>query len=242
MVLSSEAARRDVPRARVGAVVVAAGESRRMGSVDKIFLPLAGRPLITYSLQALNDSPIVDAVVLVMSSSNVERGRELVSASGWSKVREVCAGGSRRQDSVRAGLSRLDDCQRIIVQDGARPFIDQDLIERGLSEVKHTGASAAAVPVKDTIKSADASMTVTRTVPREGLWAVQTPQVFERELLVQAHQAITEDVTDDASMIEGIGCKVRLFMGSYDNIKVTTPEDLIVAEAILSVRAASGGD
>lgn len=226
----------DIPHTRVGAVVVAAGESRRMG-VDKIFMPLAGRPLISYSLQVLNDSPLVDAVVLVMSASNVERGRKLVSASRWKKVREVCAGGPRRQDSVKEGLIRLNDCQWIIVQDGARPFIDQELAERGLVEARQTGASTAAVPVKDTIKSADASMTVTRTVPREGLWSVQTPQVFQRELLVQAHQSVTEDVTDDASMIERIGCQVRLFMGSYDNIKVTTPEDLPVAEAILSARA-----
>ena len=226
-----------VDNSKVGAIVVAAGESKRMVSADKIFVPLIGQPLIAHCLKSLHDSTQIDAIVLVMSSHNVERGRQLVEANGWRKVIDVCAGGNLRQDSVRIGLERLADAALIIVHDGARPFIDEGMSGRSLREAAHTGAATAAVPVKDTIKSADAEMFVTHTIERNTLWSAQTPQVFRRQLLVEAHERVTENVTDDASMIEQIGGKVRLFMGSYSNIKITTPEDLPMAEAILNARA-----
>ena len=225
---------------KVGVIVVAAGESRRMEGVDKIFVPLMGRPLISYSLGAYHNSPQVEAIVLVLSPHNTKRGRRVVETNEWHKVRDVCVGGERRQDSVRHGVDRLADAEWIIVHDGARPFIDGDLIARGLAEAKHTGAAVAAVPVKDTIKSADAELFVTQTHHRDGLWAVQTPQVFHRQLLADAHERVSEEVSDDASMVELVGGKIRIFMGSYDNIKVTTPEDLTIAEAILRMRVSGG--
>ena len=197
---------------RVGAIVVAAGEGQRMAGVDKIFLPLMGRPLISYSLRALHDSPQVEAIVLVLSSHNVERGRRLVEANGWSKVTDVCPGGERRQDSVRHGVDRLADADWIVVHDGARPFIDGDLIIRGVAEAKHTGAAVAAVPVKDTIKSADDQLFVVRTLDRDSLWAVQTPQVFRRQVLAEAHRRVSEEVSDDASLVERLGGKVRILL------------------------------
>ena len=225
---------------KVGAIVVAAGHGRRMGGVDKIFAPLLGRPLIAYSLQVLNECPQVGAIVLVVSSRNVERGRRLVEENGWHKVLEVCAGGERRQESVRRGLDRIGDTDWTVVHDGARPCIDVDMIARGLAEARHSGAAVAAVPIKDTIKSAGPELVVTQTLPRDGLWAAQTPQVFETGLLSSAHRTVSDHVTDDATMVERIGRPVRIFMGSYDNIKVTTPEDIPVAEAILSARVAKG--
>ena len=204
-----------------------------MGNIDKIFVPLSSRPLISYSLDVLQNSPHVDEIVLVMSPENIVQGRKLVTFSAWSKAREVCIGGSRRQDSVRLGLEKLTNCDLVIVQDGARPFISSELIEVGLREAKESGASIPAVPVKDTIKSAGPDMIVSETVPREGLWAVQTPQFFSYHLLLEAHNRVSDDVTDDASMVERIGGKIHLFAGSYSNIKVTTPEDLFIAEAIL---------
>ena len=224
------------PHSSVGAIVVAAGQSRRMKSVDKIFVPLMGQPLITFSLQALQDAPQVDSIVLVLSPSSVDRGRRLVEAKRWSKIADVCAGGELRQDSVRHGLERLAAVEWILVHDGARPFIDAGMISRGLTEAAHTGAAIAAVPVTDTIKSADAALLVTATLDRDALWSAQTPQVYSRKLLAEAHDRVSDSVTDDASMVERIGGKVRLFMGSYHNIKVTTPEDLPIAEAILKAR------
>jgi 2-C-methyl-D-erythritol 4-phosphate cytidylyltransferase len=144
---------------------------------------------------------------------------------------------------VRLGLERLPQCDWVIVHDGARPLLDGETITSGLEAARSTGAAVAAVPVKDTIKMADAHGVVTRTVERDRLWAVQTPQVFRRQLLADAHRSITRDVTDDASMAELIGVSVKVFMGSYDNLKVTTPDDLVVARSILSDRrrVAQGG-
>ena len=223
----------DSSGSRVGAIVVAAGESHRMGEIDKIFTDLGGKPLILHSLTTLQACHSVTSIVLVVSEARVPEAEALIASQGLTKVLSVRAGGARRQDSVRKGLDLLGDCDWIVVQDGARPFIQRHTVEFGLLEARRTGAAVAAVPVRDTIKTADASGLVVATVPRNGLWAIQTPQVFRRELLQRAHAEVTEDVTDDASMVERIGVKVKVFAGTDSNIKVTTPGDLPVAEAIL---------
>ena len=208
-----------------------------MGGVDKPFAILGGRPIIAHSLDALHASDHVDSVVVVLSDANIDQGSRLVAEGRYPKVTSICLGGKRRQDSVRQGLERLPDAEWIVVHDGARPLLDAGLIERGLTEARLTGVAVAAVPVKDTIKAADADMVVTQTLGRDTLWIVQTPQVFRSDILSQAHEMVTDDVTDDASMVERVGGKVRLFMGSYENIKVTTPEDLSMAEALFTRRA-----
>lgn len=229
-------ARYNLPRERVGAIIVAAGESRRMGGVDKIFTPLLGVPLILHSLRVFNASPLVDYIVLVVSSARVDEARRLVEERGLLKVRAVCAGGARRQDSVRAGLDALPPCAWVLVHDGARCCISPSLIEAGLEAVRESGAAIAAVPVKDTVKAV-AEQRVQSTLDRSALWAVQTPQVFRAELILDAHRRCQETVTDDAAMVERLGVPVRVFMGAYDNLKVTTPDDLLLAEAILRARA-----
>ena len=234
---SSEAPSGPGPHASVGAIVVAAGASRRMGGVDKTFATLGGKPLIAHSLDALHASDRVDSVVVVLSDANLDQASRLVAEGRYNKVTSIRLGGRRRQDSVRNGLDSLPDAEWIVVQDGARPLVDAGLIERGLTEALLTGVAVAAVPVKDTIKAANADMVVTQTLGRDTLWIVQTPQIFRSDILLEAHETVTEDVTDDASMVERVGGKVRLFMGSYENIKVTTSEDLPVAEALLMRRA-----
>lgn len=220
----------------VGVIILAAGSSTRMSGIDKMFIPLHGQPLISYSLNVFHDLPLVNSIVLCMSRRNVEQGRRLVESSGWSKVTRVTLGGDRRQDSVRIGLEHMDDVDWVVVHDGARPFTSSDMISRGIEEAKQTGAAVAAVPVKDTIKVVSDDNIVVETPDRDRLWASQTPQIFRRELLARAHESVSENVTDDAAMVERIGGRVRLFMGSYENIKVTTTEDLAIAEAILSGR------
>ena len=217
----------------VGAIVAAAGDSRRMAGVDKQFVPIGGRLLLWHCLDVLARCESVGAVALVLSERNLEAARDMVAANGWGKVTAVTTGGLRRQDSVRRGLETLGHCDWVIVHDGARPFLDAGMIERGLCAAAETGAAVAAVPVKDTIKVADDNLNVLDTPPRNSLWAVQTPQVFRREVLAKAHRQVTEDVTDDAAMVERMGVTVKLFQGSYTNIKVTTPDDVIAAEAIL---------
>ena len=220
---------------RTGVIVVAAGESRRMNGVDKVFTPLLDLPLVCHAVEPFESSPIVDEVVIVLSVDKVPLGQELARQRGWRKAtpERVCEGGPRRQDSVRMGLLQLTPCSWVAVHDGARPCASPDLLERGIEAARETGAAVAAVPAKDTIKAVSPLGVVESTLPRETLWLVQTPQVFRYGLLMEAHESCSGTFTDDASMVESLGNRVKVFMGSYTNLKVTTPEDLQLAEVLL---------
>lgn len=227
---------KELSRERVGAIIAAGGSSRRMDGVDKIFALLAGKPLLWHVLQIFQGCGVVDQVVVVLGEASVERGLRLVEEGRFSKVAAVCAGGQRRQDSVAEGLKRLERCDWVVIHDGARPCLTVDLIERGLEEARQTGAAIAAVPLKETVKVVDSEGVIASTPRRESLWAAQTPQVFRFDLIAEAHRMVNGEVTDDASLVEALGHKVKVYMGSYDNIKVTIPEDLALAETILRMR------
>jgi len=212
---------------------VAAGESKRMGGLDKIFAELAGRPVLARVLNIFAACEPVDRIVVVMSNANLDRCRALVAAASYARPVDCIPGGLRRQDSVAAGLKLLGDCGWIVIHDGARPLVGPVLITRGLEMARDTGAAIAAVPLTDTVKLAAADLAVQETLPRERLWAAQTPQVFRRDIIERAYADNTPGVTDDAALVERLGIKVRLFPGSYDNIKVTNPRDLAVARALL---------
>ena len=216
---------------KTGVVIVGAGSSQRMGR-DKVFMSLAGKPMLAWSVDFCQSCKLVDQIAIVVNGTKLELGRRLAAERRWSKVVEICAGGKRRQDSVRQGLNELDDCDWVIIHDAARPFLTADLISDGLEAVQATGAAVAAVPIKDTVKLGSSDMMVTRTLNRQELWAIQTPQTFRSDIIAEAHEQITKDVTDDAGMVEQLGRKVKLYMGSYNNIKITTPEDLALAELI----------
>ena len=218
---------------KVAAIIAAAGSGKRMGGIDKVFAPLGGKPVLAWSVDVFQLCPAVDQIVVVVSQPNIESARRLASERQWSKVTDVCAGGERRQDSVAAGLSRLDSCDWVVIHDGSRPLVTLDLIERGLEEARETGAAVAAVPVKDTIKMAMDDMIVQGTPPRKSLWAVQTPQVFRFDIINEAHRRAKYEVTDDATLVERAGYKVKLYMGAYENIKITTPDDLALAEVLV---------
>jgi 2-C-methyl-D-erythritol 4-phosphate cytidylyltransferase len=215
------------------AIVVAAGESRRMGR-DKLTIKLAGRPLLAHTLDAFQACDLVDEVVVVLSTANA--AEVLPVLRGYPKVARTAMGGERRQDSVRAGLNALAPREFIVVHDGARPLVTPRMIVDGVEAARETGAAAAAVIVVDTLKQTDGHALVVRTVVREGLWAVQTPQVFRFDLLRRAHNAAIGDVTDDCALVEQIGGTVKLYPGSRSNIKVTTPEDVEIADALLRAR------
>ena len=221
-------------KARVGAIVVAAGASSRMEGIDKTFALLGGVPMFARSVAAIEACLEVEAVVVVVAEHNMEAARETARSHGWHKVVRVCRGGARRQDSVAQGLRELPPCDWVVVHDGARPLMDSSLVARGLEAAGESGCAIAAVPCKDTVKVVGAGGSVESTPDRSGLWLVQTPQVFRRDLLEEAHREVIEDVTDDASMVERLGLPVRVFMGSPWNLKVTTPDDLLVAEALLA--------
>lgn len=217
----------------VGAIIVAAGSSQRMGGVDKLYVSMQGRPLLTIALETFVGSRIINQTVLVTNPSMLNVARALVEEIGYSDSVKVCPGGLRRQDSVRLGLQALDNCAWVIIHDGARPCVDQRLIKIGLEAAQATGAAVPGIPLGDTVKLVDAEGQVQRTLDRDKLWAIQTPQIFRRELLEEAHNSIVDPVTDDATMVEKMGHVVKVFPGSHDNIKITWPRDLMIVQAIL---------
>lgn len=224
-------------REDAGAVIVAAGRSERMGGADKLWAPLTDatghtRPLLALSIAAFESCAAIDRIVLVVAPDVIESAQDLVREEEFSKVEAVIAGGARRQDSVRAGLEALEACAWVAVHDGARPLATPALIERGLDAARETGASCCAMRVADTVKEEDGGYAA-RTLDRGHLWLAQTPQVFRYDLLLDAHQRCESDATDDASMLEGLGVRVRLYEGSPRNLKVTTEEDLALVQALL---------
>jgi 2-C-methyl-D-erythritol 4-phosphate cytidylyltransferase len=221
---------------KVGAVIVAAGASERMGGVDKVMAPLAGRPALAWVIDAFQNCEAVDQIVVVLNERNLEQANQLASLESWSKVTDFCTGGRRRQDSVLAGLGRLRHCHWVIIHDGARPLVTADLIDRGLEMAKEAGAAVAAIPVTDTIKMAGSDHMVQQTPSRNTLWSVQTPQIFRFTILADSYLEAGGEVTDDATLVEQKGYWVKLYMSSYDNIKITTPTDLALAEILLKKR------
>ena len=216
--------------------MVAAGSSTRMEGIDKVFAPLLSIPVIAHCLDQLETFPPVARIALVLSQQSIDLGKQMVALRKYFKVSIVCAGGARRQDSVRLGLEALGPCDWVLVHDGARPCLDHPLLERGWDAVRRCGAALAGVPVKDTIKLVAPELTIKGTLPREDLWAAQTPQFFRYDLLRRAHQQCRELVTDDAAMVEQLDHPVQMFLGSYENLKITTPDDLTIAEALLTRR------
>lgn len=219
------------------AVVAAAGRSTRMGEgVDKQLLLLAGRPVLVYSLAVLEECTAVVEYVVVAQPEETEKIYRLAREEwGCRKLAAVVPGGETRQESVFKGLCALPgDTQLVVVHDGARPFVSVELVNRVIAEAALWGAAVPAVPVKETVKKAAGSF-VAATVSREGLWLAQTPQAFSYRLLREAHLRAKKDktaATDDAALVEAMGARVRIVEGSNLNIKITTPEDLVVARAV----------
>ena len=223
----------------VVAVVPAAGLGTRMGGdTPKQYLSLGGLPILVYSLQVFQQIEGIREVILCVPASDREYcWREIVKPFGLKKVTQVVAGGTRRQDSVSNGLAAISDQpDGVLVHDGVRPFIDQQIVRSVIDCAGQTGAAVVAMPIHDTVKRVDPSGIIQETLKREELWQIQTPQVFRYDWLVQAHQQAQQhqwDVTDDAALIERMGYPVSVVEGSCFNIKVTKPDDLVFGEAIL---------
>lgn len=220
------------------AVVVAAGEGARFGRA-KAFVGLAGVPMIAHSLIVLAKVAAIEGVVLVVSRSQLDEGRALVEATVPAIEVAVVTGGATRQESVRAGLAAVpSDARSVVVHDAARPLVTTALVEASLAALADAAGAVVAVPAHDTLKR-EQDGAVTETVPREGLWRAQTPQAFHAEALRAAHERAAADgvdLTDDAALVERIGERVVIVPGDERNMKVTTPEDLTIAEALLTAR------
>jgi 2-C-methyl-D-erythritol 4-phosphate cytidylyltransferase len=216
---------------KLGVVIVAAGTSQRMVGMNKLFATLGGKPLLAWSVDTCQRYDLVQQIILVLNDKDLTQGWELKRARVWSKV-TLCPGGARRQDSVKEGLRQIEDCDLVMIHDGARPFLTVNLIEDGLKMANESGSGVAAVPVKDTMKLADSRKWVKKTLQRNRLWAVQTPQIFTFDIIAKAYENLAVEVTDDAAAVERLAHEVKLYMGDYRNIKVTTREDLALARII----------
>ncbi|MDE5937551.1 MAG: 2-C-methyl-D-erythritol 4-phosphate cytidylyltransferase [Lachnospiraceae bacterium] len=244
---------------RCTAIVLAAGRGSRMGSgVAKQYMLLRGRPLIWYALHAVEESSVIDDCILVTGAEDISFVKEeIVARYGFHKVKAVVAGGKERYDSVYNALRVLADGETgqrdtrpdikdgyIFIQDGARPFLTEEILKRCYEAVERDHACVAGMPVKDTIKIVDETGCAKQTPDRNFMWQVQTPQVFDAPLILSAYERLMQEkgrllregisITDDAMVVETFtDCKVRLVEGGYENMKVTTPEDMVVAEALL---------
>jgi len=227
---------------RCAGIVPSAGKGIRMGSsVKKQFLSLCGEPVLVHTLRVLQTCPEMDEIILVVPEEDRAFCREqIVEKYGFDKIVSIISGGRERQDSVYAGLlSMVSPPDLVVVHDGVRPFLTGEMIRESVRLAAQGVSAVAGVPVRDTIKSVDSSLMVTKTLSRETLWSIQTPQAFPYRDLVRAYESAYEDGflgTDDASLIERLGLPVRVVMGNNENIKITSPLDLVLGEEILKQR------
>ena len=224
---------------KYAAIVLAAGSGKRMNSkVHKQYLIIQDRPVLYYSLKAFEDSAVDEIVLVVGKGEEKFCRKEIVDKYGISKVKAIVEGGKERYHSVFEGLKQTSDADYVLIHDGARPFVNQDIIRRCMQEVQKYQACVVGMPVKDTIKIADEGGYAKQTPDRKNVWMIQTPQTFSYALIYEAYEEMlkTEDtaITDDAMVLERVkGKKSKLIEGSYRNIKITTPEDLLIANVYL---------
>lgn len=235
-------------RLRTIALIPAAGMGKRMGaSINKQYLQLNGLPIVARTLSVFEMSPLIDAIYLVIPQDEIPYCREhVVEACGFRKIVAIVAGGNERQNSVMNGLNAMrPDCNEddiVLIHDGVRPLVTEELLAQSIDTARQHDGALIAVPVKDTIKTVQDSIVIT-TPDRETLWQAQTPQTFRFGIIYHAHHRAETDGftgTDDSSLVERLGGKVWIVRGDYRNIKITTPEDLILAEAFLLSRHKEG--
>ena len=223
----------------ISVIIAAAGMSNRMGSkINKQFIAINNKPILAHTLEKFEKCKYVDEIIVVAKEDEIEYCRkEIVKRYNFNKVSKIVRGGKERQDSVYNGILALNEKTDIVLShDGARPFVKLENIIEGIKRAIEYGACVVGVPVKDTIKIIGNSQIVDETPKRDMLWAAQTPQCFKKDILMEGYIKAIEDGfvgTDDSSFVERLGIDVKMIMGSYENIKITTPEDLILAESIL---------
>jgi len=228
---------------RTVAIIPAGGVGKRLGSsIAKQYLLLDGVPVLVRTLKIFQQAKVIDEIVLVVPEDDLISARkQLVNKYDLTKVTAIVAGGNERQDSVRNGLSTIvDKCDVVVIHDGVRPLLTEEMLNQVVAAAKSDGASSIGVKVKDTVKQTTDDNLVAATLPRNNLWLTQTPQAFAFDVLQRAYDAAASDKfygTDDASLVERIGVKVKMIAGSYENIKITTPDDLIIAEAFIKNKA-----
>lgn len=221
------------------AIIVCAGNSTRMGGVNKILLPLGDRLVIGQTMLAFENSPSISEIIIVARECDFAAISEEAKSANITKFKECVAGGSTRQESVINGIKKISaETELIAVHDGARPLVLPEHIEKAVKDASVFGGATLGVPVKDTIKTVDGGLIVD-TPPRSSLYITQTPQIFKKKIYFEGVDFALEhelDFTDDCQLAEAIGCKVCMTVGDYTNIKITTPEDIQIAQTLLSLR------
>jgi len=222
------------------AIIPAGGAGKRMGTaLSKQYLTLAGKPILAHTLSPFQESGAVDAIILVVpAEDSVPVGHTIVDKYGFTKVKCIVPGGAQRQDSVRNGLREIGEGYDVVlIHDGVRPFVSDDLIRRAILAAETFGAVTTGVPAKDTIKEISPEGFVRNTLSRDGIWLIQTPQAFRTEIIRKAHLLAEEDRfygTDDAALVERMGIPVKTIAGYYGNIKITNREDMVLAEYLIN--------
>ncbi len=219
----------------IGAVIVAAGSGRRFGG-EKMFVKIAGRRVIEWTVQPFETSPLVDSIVIVLHKSKLREGMKIAKRNHWKKVIKICSGGRQRQDSVKKGLRYLTNADYIIIHDGARPCLTGDLIKRSIVYARRYGAAVPGIEPADTVKTYRADGSGLITLNRKSLVLVQTPQAFRGDLIRAAYKRLSTTVTDDAAAVEKLGHKVKVFDGFAENRKLTVKDDIEVVSRILMKR------
>ena len=220
------------------AVIVAAGKGKRMGTeISKQFLPLRGKEILAHTVEKFEHAENIRDIVLVTGQDSLQDVRDMAQEYGWQKIISVVAGGKERQDSVWNGLLAIsEDTEIVLIHDGVRPFVTEDILNLSIETAVEMGGCVAGVPAKDTIKVCNSENISVDTPDRSTLWQIQTPQTFQKERIVKAYKQAKDAGfigTDDASLAEYGGYPVKVIMGSYRNIKITTQEDLLIGEAFL---------
>jgi len=214
-------------------VIPAAGSGKRLGAgKNKLLIDLLGRPLIAHTLQVFENDGECEGIILVIKKAEESQFKAIAKQYGFSKIKGFIAGGNERQDSVRHGLMQLHGDGVVLIHDGARPFVSHELIHRLVRSAEQAGSAILAVPLKDTVKKVIGDQ-IQETINRDYLWAAQTPQAFRLPVILEAHQKAHQldyMATDDAALVEWMGQKVNVVYGDYRNFKITTPEDLSLAE------------
>ena len=224
---------------KIVALIAAAGKGRRMNSrISKPFIPVSGKPILAYTIDKFEKCKSIDKIYLIVSPEEKEIcHKNIILKYNFSKVQELVDGGDTRQDSIYNGLKALDrDTDIVVIHDGARPLVEETIIQDSIEKAQKYGAAIAAIPIKDTVKKSDNNFYISKTLNREEIWRAQTPQTFKYDIILPAyHQAYKDKylATDDAAIVEKYGHKVKLIIGPEENIKITTPFDLIVAEVFL---------
>lgn len=224
---------------KLEAIVVSAGKGKRLkSSISKPFIKIGKKPILYYTLRALTRYSSIKDIILVTKRDDMRRAKRLITTEGFERIKKVVAGGKTRRLSVEKGLQIIDfDTDFVLIHDAARPFINQKILEKVILEARRFGAAVCGAPLKSTLKRINDKKFIEETLDRKKIWEIQTPQVFRKDIIFSAYRKFKDkDFTDDSSLVERLDLEVKVVKGDYFNIKITTSEDLIFAEAILKIQ------